>query len=195
MTYQPKTRRAIPTTPDLLSIKVERKRAKQPGTAVARKSPGPGHPKLGNAGRPKGSVCFETYCKLAYEGIARAVARIGHSDDMSIGLEQIFRSGDNAIKLKILDIFCVLAEKRTPAMLSDEELAVLGQSDSPGQGQGVHIHLHGMPGVPAPELPDGRKSLTATAEFIDVLPIEKEDDVVDVAYNSKEGGEGTNDDK
>lgn len=185
MTNQPKTRRAIPSTPDLMVLRVERKRAKQPGTAKNRKSPGPGHPKLGKAGRPKGSVSFETYCKLAYEGIARAVARIGHSDDMSIGLEQIFRNGDNAIKLKILDIFCVLAEKRTPAMLSDEELAVLGQSDNPGAGQGVHIHLHGMPGVPAPELPDDRRSLPA--DFIEVVPIEKEENVVDVTYNSKEG--------
>jgi hypothetical protein len=194
MTVQPKTRRAIPTTPDLMSIKVEKKRAKQPGTARQRKSPGPGHPKLGNAGRPKGVVSYQVYARLAYEGIARAIARIGKSDDMAVGLEQIFQKGDNAIKLKILDIFCVLAEKRTPAMLSDEELSALGQADNSGQGQGVHIHLHGMPGVQAPELPDDRRSLPAPADLIDVLPIEKEEDVVDVAYNSKEGGEGTNDD-
>jgi hypothetical protein len=175
-----KVRRATPDIPDLLSLKIEKKRAKQP---LGRTKPGKQlfgsdlRPKHG-PGRPRGATSFNVYARLAYEGIARAVAMIGRSNDLAVGLAEIFRKGDQAIQLKILDIFSILAEKRTPAMISDEELAVLGQQS--GTGQGVHIHLHGMPGVPAPdgELSAGNPSAARllSTDFIDVIPmgVEKE---------------------
>jgi len=150
-----------------MEIGLDKPRDKQP---VARTKPkqlfgSDSRPKRG-PGRPRGRVSYRTYCRLAFEGIARAIALIGKSDDWAEGIAYIFEHGELPLKLKILEIFGILAEKRTPAVLSDEEMAMLGQSG--GTGQGVHIHLHGMPGVPAPDVqPEPKPDLS---DYIDVLP-------------------------
>lgn len=198
-----KIRRQLPGQATFPDLRLQPPIGKQPGTAERKKCRKPGEPfragktpgKKKGPGRKPGLVGYRTYSKLAYEGIARAIAKIGgNTGDLADGLVKIFREGDNTIKAKILEVFAVLAEKRTPAVLSDEEMEVL-REDRGGASGGVQIHLHGMPGVGV-GLPGGEQK--ALPDVIDIVPVisDTDDGTVEVeAEDSTYDGESTYDEE